>query len=123
MYTVKVKNQLSFSHSLKDEYFGDAKNTHHVQLNVEVVFTSDFLNQHHVVIEFSSAHQIAKGILNILEGQNLDQLPQFAGKQTTLEFLAHYLHDCIKREIRYDFEGPIEVVLNESENCWASYKK
>ncbi len=63
---------------------------------MDVSFYAEELNDMAVVIDIALAHEALKEVLTPLNYQNLDELPQFAGKLTTTEFLAKYIHDEVK---------------------------
>ena len=74
------------------------------------------------MIDIDKAMKVLKKILTPLNYQNLDELPQFKGILTTTEFLAHYIHQEIAKEVRPYFEGHLKITLGESHVAWASYK-
>jgi hypothetical protein len=51
----------------------------------------------------------------------LDELPGFAGKNTTTEFLAHYVHAGLDERLGARFQGGLRVVLEESHVAWGAY--
>jgi hypothetical protein len=52
------------------------------------------------------AHDALKATLGPLNYQNLDELPQFAGKQTTTEYLSRYIFDAMADAARTGALGP-----------------
>ena len=86
---------------------------------VDVTFSSETLDAHNVVIDIGKAKSVTKSILDQLNYKNLDEL--FEGHLTTTEFVAKYIHDCVKSDTADFFNGKIAVTLGETHDAWASY--
>jgi 6-pyruvoyl-tetrahydropterin synthase len=123
MYTVKVRHSIMISHSLPHPFFGPAQNMHGATYVVDVAFSSKELDKHNVAIDIGKAKSVSKEVLEKLNYQNLDDLPQFKGKLTTTEFMAKYIHQEIKNEVESFFSGKIGVCLGETHDAWASYSE
>ena len=81
-----------------------------------------------MVIDIGAAHQALKDTLSPWSYSNLDELPEFAGVNTTTEFLAKAVFDKLATAARTGSLGrpaselaSIEVVLNESHVASAGY--
>ena len=68
-------------------------------------------------------------ILGTVNFQNLDDLSQFKGLNTTTEFLARFVFDRIRDAIRRGDLGPnaagvssLRVTLHESHVAWAAFE-
>ena len=120
MFTVKVKEHIMIAHSLPDPFFGPAQHMHGATYVTEVTFMRPQLNDKNVVIDIGEASAITKSVLDELNYQNLDELPQFAGKLTTTEFLAHYIHTRIKEQLSEKLRMRVELL--ESHVASASYE-
>ena len=57
-----------------------------------------------------------------LDLQNLDDLPQFAGENTTTEFLCRWVHGMLARRLGPRPDATLRVILVESPNAWAAYE-
>ena len=68
------------------------------------------------------ATNVLKKVLEPLAYQNLDDLDQFKNKLTTTEFLAKYIHDCIREALKGQVNGSLKVTLGESHVAWAAYR-
>lgn len=110
------------AHSLKSPAFGPAQQLHGATYVVDAEFQSKKLDENNIVLDIDKAMQVVKAVLSPLSYQNLDELPQFKGKLTTTEFLAHYIHQMIAKEVRTYFKGKLKITLGESHVAWASYK-
>lgn len=108
-------------HSLKGAVFGPAQNMHGATYNVTAIFCSSSVSEDNIVIDMGRAHEVIKEVLAPLNYQNLDELPIFKDCVTTTEFLAKHIHDTVKTKVAGEFNGTIEIILDESHVAWASY--
>ena len=122
MYAVEVRDRIMIAHSFKGELFGPAQNLHGATFVVDVAFFRASLTRDGVVIDIGRAHEALKAVLQPLQYQNLDALPQFAGQNTTTEFLTRHIFDTMARAARQGDLGPgseeverIRVTLHESD--------
>jgi 6-pyruvoyl-tetrahydropterin synthase len=93
VYAVEVSDQIMIAHSFRGEVFGPAQKVHGATFVIRVAFLADTLDQHGVVVDIARAHEVLKEALVSLNYQNLDELPQFKGTNTTTEFLTRHLFD------------------------------
>ncbi len=98
-YAVEVRDCIMVAHSLPDPFFGPAANKHGATFVVDVAFIGKSLDSHNVVVDIGAAQDVLKAILKPLHYQDLDTLPQFAGKLTTTEFLCRHIFDAMKAAI------------------------
>jgi len=121
MYKVGIKDHIMIGHSLKGAVFGPAQNMHGATYNVTAIFCSSSVSEDNIVIDMGRAHEVIKEVLAPLNYQNLDELPIFKDCVTTTEFLAKHIHDTVKTKVAGEFNGTIEIILDESHVAWASY--
>ena len=121
MYALEVREHIMIAHSFKGEFFGPAQNMHGATFVVDVAFFRETLTENEVVVDIGRAHDALKKVLSPLNYQNLDALPQFAGRQTTTEFLSKHIFDAMAQAARAGDLGPggdgiarIRVTLHES---------
>lgn len=129
MYAVEVRDHIMIAHSFKGELFGPAQKLHGATFVVDVAFFRRELTSDYVVVDIGRAHDALKACLGPLNYQNLDDLPQFAGKQTTTEHLSKYIFDAMANAARTGALGPggegickIRVNLHESHVARAWYE-
>lgn len=121
MYTLTVRDHIMIAHSLPDEFFGPASNLHGATFIVDAGFSKHSLDEHNVVLDIGFAQTALKTVLNTLNFQNTDDMPQFKGKLTTTEYLAFYIHTVLSRYLEGHFTGELKITLHESHVAWASY--
>lgn len=122
MFTVKTRDSIMIAHSLPHPFFGPAQGMHGATYVVDVIFKSEALDAHNVVIDIGRAHEVVAEVLAPLRYKNLDELPQFKGQLTTTEFMAKHIHDEVKSKLKEEFGGKIQVVLGEKHDAWAGYE-
>ena len=74
------------------------------------------------MVDIGAATDTLKAVLDPLRFTNLDDLPQFQGKNTTTEFLARWIHEQVCAAFEGPFVGGLRVTLEESRVAWASYE-
>jgi 6-pyruvoyl-tetrahydropterin synthase len=121
MYAVEVRDHIMIAHSFKGALFGPAQGMHGATFVVDVAFFREELTADGVVVDIGRAHEALKATLAPLNYKNLDELPQFAGKNTTTEFLSRHVFDEMAEAARSGRLGPgsdgvkrIRVTLHES---------
>jgi 6-pyruvoyl-tetrahydropterin synthase len=100
VYAVEVTEQIMIAHSFRGEIFGPAQKVHGATFVVRVAFFAPELDEYGIVVDIARAHEVLKEALAPLNYQNLDDLPQFRGTNTTTEFLTRYLYDLLAQAAR-----------------------
>lgn len=121
MYAVEVRDHLMIAHSFRGELFGPAQSLHGATFVVDVAFFCERLTAEGVVIDIGRASAALRRMIEALTYRNLDEVPAFAGTNTTTEFLAGHLHGEMSRALRAGELGPggdaverLRVTLHES---------
>jgi len=130
MYTVCIRDHLMIAHSFRGEGFGPAQRLHGATYVIDVEFRSTALDDHGVVVDIARAADLLRSELEPLSYRNLDEVPEFAGRNTTTEFLAHALFERLIARIEKGDLGSaarqlasLRVTLHESHVAWASYER
>ena len=129
MFTVEVRDHIMIAHSFQGAVFGPAQALHGATFVVDAAFISDELDDNGIVIDIGRAHDALKAILGPLNYRNLDDIPEFEGKNTTTEFLSKHIHDGLAKAARAGELGrpakelkAVRVTLSESHVARASYE-
>ena len=129
MYSVCVRDHFMIAHSFRGAVFGPAQRLHGATYVVDVEFRRRELDADGIVVDIGKAGDTLKAVLGGLNFQNLDELPAFAGRNTTTEFLAHVIFDRMLEAIARGDLGPsagdiesARVTLHESHVAWAAYE-
>ena len=135
MYAVNVRDHFMIAHSFQGEVFGPAQRMHGATYVVDLELRRVALDSDGIVVDVGLATQVLREVLSELNFRNLDEQPEFAGKNTTTEFLARVIFDRIAARIAAGALGAqalpgahgaglkqMRVTLNESHVAWASFE-
>ncbi len=129
MHAVEVRDHIMIAHSFKGEFFGPAQAMHGATFVVDASFISQTLDENNVVIDIGAAREALAAALNPINYANLDELPRFAGENTTTEFLTKHIWDHLAGAARKGELGrpgnklrAIRVTLSESHVARAWYE-
>ena len=121
-FRVAVKDHVMIAHSLTGAVFGPAQRLHGATYEVITEYVADDVDADGIVVDIGAATDTLKAVLDPLRFTNLDDLPQFQGKNTTTEFLARWIHEQVCAAFKGSFVGGLRVTLEESRVAWASYE-
>ena len=129
MYSVTVRDHLMIAHSFKGEVFGPAQRLHGATFIVDVEFRRTTLDENDIVVDIGRASEELREILVDLNFRNLDEQEEFAGRNTTTEFLARVVLDRVAARVAAGGLGEsaqalhsLRVTLHESHIAWAAYE-
>jgi 6-pyruvoyltetrahydropterin/6-carboxytetrahydropterin synthase len=122
MYLVGVSDHIMVAHSLRGETFGPAQRLHGATYEVKVEITAPELDADGIVVDIGLLRTALRETLAPLEYQNLDEVPAFAGENTTTEFLCRWIHQALGRRLGSRQDARLRVTLVESPNAWAAYE-
>ncbi len=129
MFRLCVRDHFMIAHSFHGNIFGPAQRTHGATYVVDVVFQRPELDEDGLVIDIGLASDTVKAVLADYNFQNLDELSEFKGKNTTTEFMAKVIFDRLANAIGDGKMGTtaqgithMEIKLHESHVAWASYE-
>jgi 6-pyruvoyl-tetrahydropterin synthase len=117
------------AHSFRGTVFGPAQALHGATFVIDAAFLAETLDENGIVVDIGLAHEALKAVLAPLNYRNLDDVPAFAGKNTTTEFLTKHVFDRLAeaaRGGRLGREGEdikaIRVTVSESHVARAWYE-
>jgi 6-pyruvoyl-tetrahydropterin synthase len=135
MYAVSVRDHFMIAHSFRGATFGPAQRLHGATYVVDLELRRDALDADGVVVDIGLATRLLHEELAALNFRNLDELPEFAGRNTTTEFLARAIFDRMAARIAAGALGAqavpggatsgltqMRVTLHESHVAWAAYE-
>ena len=129
MFRLCVRDHFMIAHSFNGEVFGPAQRTHGATYVVDVVFQRPELDDDGLVIDIGLASETVKSVLAGYNFQNLDEVSEFKGKNTTTEFMAKVIFDQLAKAIGEGKMGAtaqgitrMEIKLHESHVAWASFE-
>ncbi|HEX2677642.1 MAG TPA: 6-carboxytetrahydropterin synthase [Polyangiales bacterium] len=129
MHSVGVRDHVMIAHSFRGEVFGPAQRTHGATYVVDAELRARTLDADGLVVDIGKAKDLLRSVLSELDYRNLDDLPAFAGSNTTTEFLARAIFDQIAARAARGELGTdparlhsLKITLHESHVAWASYE-
>jgi 6-pyruvoyl-tetrahydropterin synthase len=130
MFSVTVRDHMMIAHSLRGEVFGPAQRLHGATYVVDATFRRATLDADGIVVDIGRATEELHAVVGELGYRNLDDVAEFAGTNTTTEFLAKFIADRLADRARagelgagaQELDG-IVVTLRESHVAWASYER
>ena len=129
MYTVCVRDHMMIAHSFSGEVFGPAQRLHGATYVVDVEFRRRQLDADGIVVDIGLAATTLREVLAAMNYRNLDDESEFAGRNTTTEFLARTIFDKLGQALRDGRLGhgasaitSMRVTLHESHVAWASFE-
>lgn len=129
MYYVTVRDHIMIAHSFRGEVFGPAQRLHGATYVVDAEFRRPDLDADGIVVDIGRAGEALKKALADLNFRNLDEVPEFKGKNTTTEFIARTVFDRMVAAIHRGDLGPgagavesLRVTLQESHVASAAYE-
>jgi 6-pyruvoyltetrahydropterin/6-carboxytetrahydropterin synthase len=129
MFTVCVRDHFMIAHSFEGRVFGPAQKLHGATYVVDVEFRRAALDENGIVVDIGLAADALNDVLTELNYRNLDEAEEFAGRNTTTEFLALVIFERLRKLILQGALGQsarelhsIRVVLHESHVAWAAYE-
>ncbi|RDG35671.1 6-pyruvoyl trahydropterin synthase family protein [Streptomyces corynorhini] len=130
MFSVTVREHLMVAHSFRGEVFGPAQRLHGATFLVDATFRRPELDDDNIVVDIGLATKELGLVVGELTYRNLDDEPEFAGVNTSTEFLAKVIADRLADRVHAGSLGEgarglsgISVTLHESHIAWASYER
>ena len=130
MFSITVRDHVMVAHSFRGEVFGPAQRLHGATFLVDATFRREQLDEDNIVVDIGLATQELGAVVGELNYRNLDNEPDFAGVNTSTEYLAKVIADRLAERIHKGALGEgakgiagITVTLHESHIAWASYER
>jgi 6-pyruvoyl-tetrahydropterin synthase len=119
---------MMIAHSFSGEVFGPAQGLHGATYVVDVTFEREALDEDDLIVDIGLASDVLSQVIAEFNMKNLDDIEEFAGRNTTTEFMAATVFDRMAAAIHEGRLGEtgkglcgMKVTLGESHIAWASY--
>jgi 6-pyruvoyl-tetrahydropterin synthase len=129
MYSLTVCDHIMIAHSFRGAEFGPAQRLHGATYAVEAEFRALKLDHLNLLIDIGLAKQELRRLLDTVDYNNLDELPQLAGQNTTTEFMAAHIHGLLAAALKAGVMGAggqavtsLKILLRESPVAWAAFE-
>ena len=130
MFSVTVRDHIMIAHSFTGEVFGPAQKLHGATFVVDATFKRPELDADNIVLDIGRASEELHAICGSLSYRNLDDEAEFAGVNTSTEFLAKVIADRLAGRAEAGELGAgargltgIAVTLHESHVASAGYER
>jgi 6-pyruvoyltetrahydropterin/6-carboxytetrahydropterin synthase len=122
MYELGIKRDFIAKHFLIGGDWGpeNLPNSHHYVL--ELRLEGRELDQHGYLVDIVDVNQHLDEIVNYYKDQMLNEKPEFAGLNPSIENFARILVTSLSERIEAQNISEIKVVLWENESAWAAYE-
>ncbi|MFG3062700.1 6-pyruvoyl tetrahydropterin synthase family protein [Streptomyces sp. NPDC048231] len=130
MFSITVRDHIMVAHSFRGEVFGPAQRLHGATFLVDATFRREELDDDNIVVDIGLVTKELGAVVGELNYRNLDDEPDFAGINTSTEFLAKVIADRLAERIHKGALGEgakgiatLAVTLHESHVAWAGYER
>lgn len=121
MYTLGVKREFIARHFLIGGDWGPENfpNSHHYVLELQM--QGKELDQHGYLVDIVDIEKHLDEVVSYYKEQMLNDKPEFAGLNPSIEHFARILATSLSERIKADNISAIRVVLWENESAWAAF--
>lgn len=122
MYTLGVRRDFIARHFLIGGDWGSENfpNSHHYVLELQLEGTE--LDQHGYLVDIVNVEEHLDEIVEYYQEQMLNDKPEFAGLNPSIEHFARILATSLSERIKAANISAVKVVLWENESAWAAYR-
>ncbi|MGQ4471046.1 6-pyruvoyl tetrahydropterin synthase family protein, partial [Streptomyces violaceoruber] len=99
MFSITVRDHIMIAHSFRGDVFGPAQRLHGATFLVDATFRREQLDEDNIVVDIGLATQELGAVVGALNYRNLDNEPDFAGVNTSTEFLAKVIADRLGERV------------------------
>ena len=122
MYTLGVKREFIARHYLIGGDWGPENypNSHHYVLELQL--EGQKLDQHGYLVDIVDVEKHLDEIVNYYKDQMLNDKPEFAGLNPSIENFSRILATSLSDGIQAKNITALKIVLWENESAWAAYR-
>lgn len=121
MYTLGVKREFIARHFLIGGDWGPENfpNSHHYVLELQL--EGQELDRHGYLVDIVDVEKNLDEIVNYYKEQMLNDKPEFAGLNPSIEHFARILATSLSERVKAENITGLKIVLWENESAWAAY--
>jgi len=122
MYELGIKRNFIARHFLVGGDWGPENfpNSHHYVLELQL--EGKELDQHGYLVDIVDVEKHLDEIVNYYKEQMLNEKPEFAGLNPSIENFARIIATSLSERIRAENISEVKVVLWENESAWAAFE-
>ncbi len=122
MYSVAVRREWIARHFLVGGDWGAENREHAHTYQVEIQLEGEELDEHGYLVDIVALEGILAGMAQRYRRRLLNELPEFAGLNPSLENFSRILFNGVKSELKARGVSTITVRLWETPQAWAAYR-
>jgi 6-pyruvoyltetrahydropterin/6-carboxytetrahydropterin synthase len=122
MYTLAVRREFSARHYLIGGDWGAENQPHAHPYLLELRLAGSQLDRHGYLVDIVEVEGHLDDLLVRYRDQTLNDLPEFAGLNPSLEHFARILAQALAGRLRLEGLQTLEVHLWENQQAWAAYR-
>lgn len=123
MYSLCLQRDFVARHFLVGGDWGDENRPHAHRYRLEVRLEGSELDRHGFLVDLVEFQAAVEAILGRMGEQTLNELPEFAGLNPSLEHFARIVCQELDRSLPRGRLEAVEVRLWEDGSAWASYRR
>jgi len=123
MYTIAVKRDFVAQHFLIGGDWGVENQKHSHHYKVELQLQGPSLDEHGYLVDIVDIEANLNALVAYYSDKTLNDLPEFAGRNPSLEHFARILCDTLAERIKTATLCALTVKVWENEIAWAAYRK
>lgn len=120
MYEVGIVSQFEAAHRLNGD-FGPAARLHGHTYRVEVTVAGDEIDERGVLLDIGVLQSALNRVVDRLNYQNLDELPEFESRNTTAERVSRHIFESLASHMKNYTNFRMKVRVWESPGVFAAY--
>jgi len=122
MYELGIKRNFIARHFLVGGDWGPENfpNSHHYVLELQL--EGKELDQHGYLVDIVDVEKHLDEIVNYYKEQMLNEKPEFAGLNPSIENFARIIATSLSERIRAENISEVKAVLWENESAWAAFE-
>ncbi|HSR10862.1 MAG TPA: 6-carboxytetrahydropterin synthase [Thermodesulfobacteriota bacterium] len=123
MYTIGSTRAFAARHFLTGGDWGEENRPHTHQYRIEVEVRGEELDAHGYLVDLTTIDRLLEDQAGRYSGALLNDLPEFAGKNPSIENLATILARALLPSVVGKGIAGIRVKLWENDQAWAAYEQ
>jgi 6-pyruvoyltetrahydropterin/6-carboxytetrahydropterin synthase len=122
MFTLCLKDSFAAAHRLVG-YQGKCEELHGHNFFVDAFFCGEKLGDDGLLLDFRILKDYLKDVLDNLDHKYLNEIPFFAERASSAEYIALYIFEEVEKQIKAKGVSLKEIRVWESEKAYASYAR
>jgi len=122
MYTLAIKREFVARHFLRGGDWGPENELHSHRYRVEAALEGPVLDQHGFLVDIVALEAVLTDLVAYFRDQTLNELPEFAGLNPSIEHLTRILCQEVKGRVKAPLKA-VTVKVWEDDLAWTAYRE